>query len=104
WELATLIDIMLLGHWIEMKSIMSASNALSKLAKLMPDTAHVYREGDFIDIDVNELKTKDKIQIKPGEKIPADGIIIKGKSQINESMLTGESKPVDRNKGEEVVG
>ncbi|MGO3017990.1 MAG: copper-translocating P-type ATPase, partial [Anaerococcus sp.] len=104
WELATLIDIMLLGHWIEMKSIMSASNALSKLAKLMPDTAHVYREGDFIDIDVNELKIKDKIQIKPGEKIPADGIIIKGKSQVNESMLTGESKPVDRNKGEEVVG
>lgn len=104
WELATLIDIMLLGHWIEMRSVMSASNALSKLAKLMPDTAHVYREGDFIDMDVNELKTKDKIQIKPGEKIPADGIIIKGKSQVNESMLTGESKPVDKNEGEEVVG
>ena len=88
WELATLIDIMLLGHWIEMRSVLSASSALEKLAELMPNTAHLIKEsGDVVEIQLSELKSHDKILIKPGEKIPADGIVIKGSSFINESML-----------------
>lgn len=105
WELATLIDIMLLGHWIEMKSIMGASKALEELAKLMPDEAHkINDDGSVIESPISELKHKDKLLIKPGEKIPADGKIFEGKSSINESMLTGESKPVSKNEGDTVIG
>ncbi len=105
WELATLIDIMLLGHWIEMKSVMGASKALEELAKLMPDEAHkINDEGNVIEVKVSELKHKDKLLIKPGEKIPADGKIIEGKSSINEAMITGESKPVSKKEGDEVIG
>ncbi len=95
WELATLIDIMLLGHWIEMKSVMGASKALEELAKLMPSDAHkILDNGNIIDVPLEELKTNDKILVKPGEKIPADGVVINGHSSVNEAMLTGESKPV----------
>ncbi|MGO1369821.1 heavy metal translocating P-type ATPase [Senegalia sp. (in: firmicutes)] len=104
WELATLIDIMLLGHWIEMRAVMSASSALDKLAELMPNTAHLFKDGDVVEVDISELKSEDKILIKPGEKIPADGIIVKGSSYINESMLTGESKPVEKSKGDKLIG
>ena len=97
WELATLIDIMLLGHWIEMKSTMSASKALEKLAKLLPSTANVILEnGSIKKTPISKLKKGDKILIKPGEKIPADGKIIEGKTKVNEAMLTGESKPVPK--------
>ncbi|WP_130806085.1 copper-translocating P-type ATPase [Senegalia massiliensis] len=104
WELATLIDIMLLGHWIEMRSVMSASNALDKLAELMPNTAHLLKDGDVVDVDISKLKSNDKILIKPGEKVPADGVIVKGNSYINESMLTGESKPIEKGKGDKLIG
>jgi P-type Cu2+ transporter len=105
WELATLIDIMLLGHWIEMKSVMGASKALEELAKLMPDEAHqIDDNGNVADVPVSELKHKAKLLIKPGEKIPADGKIFEGKSSINESMLTGESKPVSKSEGDTVIG
>jgi P-type Cu2+ transporter len=105
WELATLIDIMLLGHWIEMKSIMGASKALEELAKLMPDKAHKFDDaGNVADIQVSELKHKDKLLIKPGEKIPTDGKIFEGKTSINEAMLTGESKPVSKSEGDTVIG
>ncbi|NLC31918.1 MAG: HAD-IC family P-type ATPase, partial [Clostridiales bacterium] len=104
WELATLIDIMLLGHWIEMRSVLSASSALSKLAELMPNTAHVFRDGEVAEVDVGELRWEDKILIKPGEKVPADGTIVKGTSYINESMLTGESKPVQKGEGAQLIG
>jgi Cu2+-exporting ATPase len=104
WELATLIDIMLLGHWIEMRSVLSASNALEELAELMPNTAHLIKDGETIDVEINQLKKEDIILIKPGEKIPADGIIVKGSSSINQSMLTGESKPVEKTKGDKVIG
>lgn len=104
WELATLIDIMLLGHWIEMRSVMSASNALDKLAELMPNTVHLFKDGDVVDVDISKLKSNDKILIKPGEKVPADGIIVKGNSYINESMLTGESKPIEKGKGDKLIG
>ncbi|WP_407931315.1 heavy metal translocating P-type ATPase [Ignavibacterium album] len=105
WELATLIDIMLLGHWIEMKSVMGASKALEELAKLMPDEAHkIDDDGKVVDVPVSELKHKDRLLIKPGEKIPADGKIYEGKTSINEAMITGESKPVFKSEGDNVIG
>lgn len=105
WELATLIDIMLLGHWIEMKSVMGASKALEELAKLMPDEAHkINDDGNVVEVKVSELNHKNKLLIKPGEKIPADGKIYEGKTSINEAMITGESKPVSRGEGDDVIG
>jgi len=104
WELATLIVIMLLGHWIEMRSVMGASQALKELAKLMPDQAHKIINGEIREVKTKELKKGDQILIKPGEKIPADGIIYEGDSYIDESMLTGESEPVKREVDEEVIG
>jgi len=105
WELATLIDIMLLGHWIEMKSVMGASKALEELAKLMPDEAHkINDDGNVMEVKVSVLKHQDKLLIKPGEKIPADGKIYEGKTSINEAMITGESKPVSKCEGDEVIG
>ncbi|MDY0406941.1 heavy metal translocating P-type ATPase [Virgibacillus sp. 179-BFC.A HS] len=105
WELATLIDIMLLGHWIEMRSVMGASNALEELVKLMPSEAHRLDENDEVqDVAVSDLRNNDRVLVKPGEKIPVDGTIINGKSAIDESMLTGESVPVEKYKGDEVIG
>ncbi|WP_347861116.1 heavy metal translocating P-type ATPase [Salimicrobium sp. PL1-032A] len=105
WELATLIDIMLLGHWIEMRSVMGASNALEELVKLMPDKAHkVNEDGSTEEVKVGNLQTGDKVLVKPGEKIPVDGTITEGKSAIDESMLTGESVPVEKGMEEEVIG
>jgi len=105
WELATLVGIMLLGHWIEMHSVMSASAALEKLAELLPGQAHrVNEDGSVEDVPVEELQIDDLILIKPGEKIPADGIVIEGKTNVNEAMLTGESLPVEKQKDDEVIG
>lgn len=104
WELATLIDIMLLGHWLEMKSVMGASMALEKLSKLIPDKAHLKKENETVDVNVSEVKKGDIILIKPGEKIPTDGVVIKGESFVNESMLTGEAKPVAKIAGSKVIG
>ncbi len=104
WELATLIDIMLLGHWIEMKSVMGASRALEKLAKLLPDTAHLIQNGETKDVKISEIQKGDTILVKVGEKIPADGTIKKGSSYLDESMLTGESKPVQKKEGNQVIG
>jgi Cu2+-exporting ATPase len=105
WELATLIDIMLLGHWIEMKSVLGASRALEELARLMPAIAHkIMASGEIEDIPINQLLPSDKILIRPGEKIPADGTVIEGVSAVNESMLTGESKPVSKKAGMTVIG
>lgn len=105
WELATLIVIMLLGHWIEMRSVMGASNALEELVKLMPNEAHLIdADGNITEVKVSDLKKKDKILVKPGEKVPADGVIQEGKSAIDESMLTGESVPVEKGEGDEVIG
>ncbi|MBS3773230.1 MAG: cadmium-translocating P-type ATPase [Candidatus Thermoplasmatota archaeon] len=104
WELATLIDVMLLGHWVEMRSVMSASRALEKLAQLMPDVAHRVTDGDTEDVSVDELQTGDRLLVKPGEKIPADGVVVEGDSYVNEAMLTGESTPVHKQKDSEVIG
>jgi len=105
WELATLIDIMLLGHWIEMRSVMGASRALEELAKLMPSDAHkVEPDGSTEDVAVEDLQPGDKVLIKPGEKVPVDGEVVEGNSAVNEAMLTGESRPVEKEPGSKVIG
>ena len=104
WELATLVDIMLLGHWIEMKSVLGASRSLQELVKLMPSEAHLLKNGDTVDVKVDELKKGDKVLVRPGEKIPVDGVITDGQSNVNESMVTGESKPVTKETGSQVIG
>ncbi len=105
WELATLIDVMLVGHWIEMKSVMGASGALEALVRLLPSTAHrLTPEGEIEEIAIAGLKPGDRVLVKPGEKVPTDGAIIKGQSSFDESMLTGESRPVEKGEGQEAVG
>jgi P-type Cu2+ transporter len=104
WELATLIDIMLIGHWLEMRSTSSASRALESLVALLPSKVHRERNGVIEDIDMDHLLADDIALIRPGEKIPADGVIIEGSSFINESMLTGESMPVKKTTGDKVIG
>jgi Cu2+-exporting ATPase len=103
WELTTLILIMLLGHWIEMKSIAGASRELELLVKLMPAEAHMVMPDMVHDVKTDTLKENDVILVKPGEKVAADGIILEGDSYLNESMLTGESKPVQKIKGDKVI-
>lgn len=105
WELVTLIDIMLLGHWIEMRSIMGASRALEELAKMMPTEAHLLKDdGSVEDVKVEKIEKGQKVVVKPGEKVPVDGEITDGESEINESMITGESKPVSKSEGDKVIG
>ena len=103
WELATLILIMLLGHWIEMKSVAGASKELELLVQLMPADAHLVAGNDVTDVKNETLKENDIILIKPGEKVSADGIIEDGESYVNESMLTGESKPLKKTKGDKLI-
>ncbi|MDY0287702.1 MAG: copper-translocating P-type ATPase [Sphaerochaeta sp.] len=105
WELATLVVIMLLGHWIEMKSVMGASRALDELLKLLPEEAHLISEdGSVVDVVVTDLVAGDSVLVKPGETIPIDGEIFEGSSEINEAMITGESVPVAKGEGDEVIG
>jgi len=105
WELATLVDIMLLGHLIEMKSVMGASKALTEMAQLLPKDAHRLDDnGKTEDVPVDELKKGDRLLIKPGEKVPADGRVVEGESTVNEAMVTGESEPQTKKEGDEVVG
>ena len=105
WELATLIDVMLLGHWIEMKSVLGASRALEKLAALIPKEAHRLRpNGSVEDVPVHALQPGDRVLVKPGERIPVDGVVVEGRSSVNEAMLTGESRPVEKKPGDEVIG
>lgn len=105
WELATLVLIMLLGHWIEMRSINNASKALESLASLMPNTANrITENGETEEVQIDDIKAGDLLLVKPGEKIPLDGKIVKGKSQVDESMLTGESVPVGKSVDDEVIG
>ena len=105
WELATLVTIMLLGHWLEMRSVLGASRALEELVRLLPDTAlRVTADGGTEDVPVAALIAGDRVVIRPGAKVPVDGKIIEGTSSFNEAMLTGESKPVTRSAGEAVIG
>ncbi len=103
WELTTLILIMLLGHWIEMRSIAGASKELELLVQLIPSDAHIVTGDKIQDVKTDTLRAQDVILVKPGEKVAADGIISEGESYLNESMLTGESKPVQKKKGDKVI-
>ena len=104
WETATLIDLMLVGHWIEMRSVMGASRALEKLARLMPSTAHrLTDDGATEEVAIATLEPGDRVRVKSSEKIPADGTVVDGQSSVNESMLTGESVPVEKTGGDEVI-
>lgn len=105
WELATLIDVMLLGHWIEMRASMGASKALEALAKLLPSEAHlVNKDGSLSEVLLENIKVGDRVLVKPGEKIPMDGVVFDGQSYVDEAALTGESKPIEKIKGLFVVG
>lgn len=105
WELATLVDIMLLGHWLEMRSVMGASGALEKLVSLLPAVAHRVRsDGTIEDLPLSALAPQDRVQVRPGEKVPLDGVIIEGRTTLDESMLTGESRPVEKTPGAQVIG
>lgn len=104
WELATLILIMLLGHWIEMASVMNASSSVNDLAKLLPDKVHVKKNGQTQDVAINDVQKDTTIVVKPGESIPLDGVVIEGTSNVNESLVTGESNDVTRKKNDQVIG
>jgi Cu2+-exporting ATPase len=103
WELATLIVIMLLGHWLEMKSVAGASKALELIVKMLPAEAHMYHGEMLHDMRVDELKIGDLVLVKPGEKIPVDGTVTEGESLVDESMLTGESVPVKKAPGSKII-
>ena len=103
FELSSLIAIMLLGHWIEMRSVQGAKGALKELAKLLPDTADVMRDGGMQTVSLGELKVGDKVLVKPGAKIPADGKIVEGESEVDESIITGESRPISKSQGQQVI-
>jgi Cu2+-exporting ATPase len=103
WELATLVTIMLLGHWIEMRSISQAQGALQELAKLLPDTATRVTDSGEEKVSVSELRNGDVVLVRPGESVPVDGTVLKGSSELNESMITGESRPVSKAHGDEVI-
>lgn len=103
WELSTLIVVMLLGHWIEMSSVMGASRALAGLAELIPARAHKFQDGSIVDVPVSEIHPGDRILIRPGEQAAADGKVLDGASSVNEAFLTGESRPVPKSPGNEVI-
>lgn len=103
WELATLVTIMLLGHWMEMRAVGSAQSALNELAKLLPDTAERIVRDRTEEVPVSELRIDDLVLVRPGAQVPSDGMVVDGRSQVNESMITGESKPVEKEAGSEVI-
>ncbi len=104
WEISTLVLAFLFGHWMEMRAVRGATGALSELAKLIPPTAHLIKGKGVVDVGTEELNKGDKILVRPGEKVPIDGKVTDGESSVNEAMVTGESRPVSKKKGAEVIG
>src|SRR3990170_3301116 len=104
WEISTLATFILFGHWMEMKAERSAAGALKELVKLIPPTANLLKEGKVVEVPTAELKVGDVVLVKPGEKVPIDGVVIKGETSVNEAMVTGESKPVEKREGSNVIG
>ena len=104
WETATLVDLMLVGHWVEMRSVMGASRALEELARLMPDEAHrLTPSGETEDVPTSALRPGDRVLVKASEKVPADGTVVDGRSAVNQAALTGESVPVEKGAGDELI-
>lgn len=104
WEISTLISVFLLGHWLEMRAIRGTTGALAELAKLIPPSSHLLKNGTIVEVKTSEVEKGDKILVKPGEKIPIDGVVVDGESSVNESMVTGESRPITKIKGDKVIG
>ena len=105
WETATLIDIMLLGHWVEMRSVLGASRALEELVQLLPADAHRLRaDGTTEDVPLAHIRPGDRVLVKPGERIPTDGTVLAGTTSVNQALLTGESAPVEKSEGDAVIG
>ena len=104
WEISTLISVFLLGHWLEMRAVRGTTGALSELAKLIPPAAHLLKNGTVTEVNTSEVTIGDTLLVKPGEKIPIDGTVVDGESTVNESMVTGESRPVSKTKGAGVIG
>lgn len=104
WEMATLISVFLLGHWLEMRAVRGATGALTELAKLIPPSAHLLKDGQLTEVQTSQLVVGDRVLVKPGEKIPVDGKVVDGESAVSEAMLTGESRPIAKKAGDEVVG
>lgn len=104
WELATLIDIMLLGHWLEMRSVQGASRALEELARIMPAEADLVSGGGTRKVPVESLRPGDVVLVRPGAKVPVDGEVVEGESEVDETLRTGESRPVPKIRGNEVIG
>ncbi|MFQ5759296.1 MAG: heavy metal translocating P-type ATPase, partial [Candidatus Bathyarchaeia archaeon] len=104
WEISTLVVFLLFGHWMEMRSIRGASGALKELVKLIPPTANLIRDSEIVDVPTLELEVGDVVLVRPGGKVPIDGVVIEGETTVNEAMITGESKPVGKKEGEEVIG
>ncbi|NJD76556.1 MAG: copper-translocating P-type ATPase [Candidatus Methanoperedens sp.] len=104
WEISTLATFILFGHWMEMKAQRSASGALKELVKLIPPTANIIRDGNVVEIPTSDVKVGDIVLVKPGENVPVDGVVVEGESSVNESMVTGESKPVEKRKESKVIG
>lgn len=104
WEISTLISVFLLGHWLEMRAVRGTTGALAELAKLIPPSAHLLTNGTIVEVKTSEVGKGDKVLVKPGEKIPIDGVVVDGESSVNESMVTGESRPIGKIKGDKVIG
>jgi Cu2+-exporting ATPase len=104
WEISTLVVFLLFGHWMEMKAVRGASGALRELVKLIPPTANLVKDGEIVEVSTSEVNVGDVLLIRPGDKVPIDGVVIEGETSINESMITGESKPVHMKKGNAVIG
>jgi len=104
WEISTLAVFLLLGHWMEMRASITAAGALKELVKLIPPTANIVKDGKISEVPTAELKVGDIVLVKPGEKVPIDGVVIEGESSLNEAMITGESKPVSKKSGSNVIG
>ena len=104
WELSSLVTIMLFGHWMEMRSVMQAQGALKELAKLLPDMATRIENGSPVDVPLTSVKEGDLLLVRPGASIPADGVVREGKSAVNESLITGESRPMEKTVADTVIG
>lgn len=104
WEISTLVVFLLFGHWMEMKAVRGASGALKELVKLIPPTANLLKDGEVVEVPTSEVKVGDVLLVRPGEKVPIDGIVMEGETNVNESMITGESKPVHKKEMQEVIG